>query len=456
VPARRAPERAPLRAVSLFTNCGAGDLGYAQAGFNFEVLAEIDKRRLPVAALNHAGASTVLGDLRKTWPQVVETFRERAGDAPPALLAACPPCQGMSSARGDRGDENDAEAGSRDARNLLVTVIARVVHAFAPRIVVVENVAAFLTRNVKHPRTKEPVSAALLLVRSLHRDYRAFPLLCDLADYGVPQIRERAFLVFVHRDEPIADWLDEHDHVPFPTPTHGPEQRKQHVTLAEALRALGAPSLDARSAETAGNGYHAVPVWDERRYALAASIPPHTGKGAWTNATCPSCGSVEVDANATACPLCARALARPVVPDEKGGYRFISGFRTSSYTRMRPDVPAATITTASGFIGSDKTIHPWENRVLSPRECAHLQTFPPSFRWGDTLAVYGPSNVRRMIGEAVPPRFTRAHGVVLRALLEGRPPWRPLPASDARVAAAAARLKRAARDTAAGRGAPVA
>src|SRR5204863_3887466 len=117
-------------------------------------------------------------------------------------------------------------------------------------------------------------------------------------------------------------------------------------------------------------------------------------------------------------------LARPVVQEADGGYRFVNGFRTSSYTRMCPDLPAATITTASGFIGSDKTIHPWENRVLSPRECAYLQTFPASFRWGDTLTRYGQSNVRRMIGEAVPPRFTRAHGRVLRALLEGSEPRR--------------------------------
>src|SRR5439155_19865802 len=124
---------------------------------------------------------------------------------------------------------------SRDARNLLVTVIAHVTHALVPRIVVVENVPAFLTRKVKHPRTKEPVSAALLLIRSLHRSYRVFPFLCDLADYGVPQTRERAFLVFVHRDEPSLDWLDKRDRVPFPAPTHGPERKKQHVRLCDAL-----------------------------------------------------------------------------------------------------------------------------------------------------------------------------------------------------------------------------
>src|SRR6476619_2305180 len=106
-------------AVSLFSNCGAGDVGYRQAGFRFDVMAELDPRRLEVCLLNHPGAVGVPGDLRETWPRVIEAYREQAGEVIPALLAACPPCQGMSSARGDRGLENDADAGSRDDRNLL-------------------------------------------------------------------------------------------------------------------------------------------------------------------------------------------------------------------------------------------------------------------------------------------------------------------------------------------------
>ena len=167
-------------------------------------MAELDPRRLSIAGLNLPDAVTVAGDLRETSPNVIEeTYRERRGSTPPALLAACPPCQGMSSARGGRGRGDDADAGSRDARNLLVGVIAKVTHALAPRIVVVENVPAFLTRVVRHPKTGTPISAAVLLARSLHQRYYVTPLITDLADYGVPQTRRRAFLCFVRRDEGV-------------------------------------------------------------------------------------------------------------------------------------------------------------------------------------------------------------------------------------------------------------
>jgi DNA (cytosine-5)-methyltransferase 1 len=113
-------------------------------------------------------------------------------------------------------------------------------------------------------------------------------------------------------------------------------------------------------------------------------------------------------------------LLRPVIRDENGHYRLITGFRTSTYRRVQSDRPAATITTASGHIGSNHTIHPYENRLLSTLECALLQTLPRSFNWGDALVKWGHTNVREMIGEAVPPLFTEKHGKVLRSLLENR------------------------------------
>ena len=60
---------------------------------------------------------------------------------------------------------------------------------------------------------------------------------------------------------------------------------------------------------------------------------------------------------------------------------------------MSPDTPAATITTASGHVGSDLTIHPFENRLLSPFECAYLQTIPDDFDWGEALETMG-NNLR--------------------------------------------------------------
>ena len=92
-----------MNAVSLFSNCGAGDIGFAAAGFEFRVISELVEKRLAVAMLNHPGAVPVPGDLRLTWPNVVDAFRESHGSNGPVLLSGCPPCQGMSSARGRGG-----------------------------------------------------------------------------------------------------------------------------------------------------------------------------------------------------------------------------------------------------------------------------------------------------------------------------------------------------------------
>jgi DNA (cytosine-5)-methyltransferase 1 len=176
-----------------------------------------------------------------------------------------------------------------------------------------------------------------------------------------------------------------------------------------------------------------LPVWDQRRYDMVAGIRSGSGGSAWANAICTACGKTTADADAMNCFACGEILPRPLVREADGSIRFITGFRRSSYARMYPGRPAATITTASGRIGSDRTIHPWQTRVLSPLECQFLQTFPAGFKWGDTLARFGHTHIRAMIGEAVPPHFTAQHGRVLSSLLSGRRPYRFMSSSDSRV-----------------------
>ncbi|MCY3794907.1 MAG: DNA cytosine methyltransferase, partial [Gammaproteobacteria bacterium] len=148
-----------LGAISLFSNCGAGDLGYSQAGFRFRTMAELVASRLDVALLNHPESVGIVGDLRETWREVVAAWRESNGSRCPRLVAACPPCQGMSTARSDRGCEDDPEASGKDARNLLVEPIAEIARALRPVFLVVENVTAFLSRLVRSPETGQVVSA---------------------------------------------------------------------------------------------------------------------------------------------------------------------------------------------------------------------------------------------------------------------------------------------------------
>jgi DNA (cytosine-5)-methyltransferase 1 len=422
-----------FRAISLFSNCGAGDLGYRAAGFRFDVMAELDPRRLEVALLNHPAAIGVPGDLRDTWRQVIREYRRRAGASRPALLCACPPCQGMSSARSGKGYHEDADAGSRDERNLLVTVIANAATRLKPSLVVVENVLAFLTRKVRHPQDRRPISAANYLITALAKDYVAFPLVVDLCNYGIPQSRVRAFLTFVRRDLPGMRKLRRLGRGPYPRATHGNGLGIEPISVNAALASFGLPRLDAATPESAFaegyGGFHAVPVWNERVYAMVAAIPKHSGRSAWENDRCAQCGQVAVGAEDAICSECGDALLRPVVFGPNGTVRLIHGFKTS-YRRMFGNRPASTITTASGHIGSDYTIHPSENRLLSTMECALLQTFPREFEWGDALMRLGHTNVREMIGEAVPPAFTKMHGEILLGLLRRKWTRAPMALSD--------------------------
>ncbi len=431
-----------LSAVSLFTNCGAGDIGFSRAGFRFEVLAEIDRHRLAVASLNLSGSSVILGDLRHTWPEVVSAYQDRRDREPPALLAACPPCQGLSTANAGRGKEEDPDAGSKDVRNLLVVPIAEVATALAPRVIVVENVRAFLTRKVRHPHTWEAVSAAVLLISLLEENYVAFPLLSDLADYGVPQTRVRSFITFVRRGELCLQHLEECDAVPYPTPAHAPDHGGEPVSLGDALDSFDLPELDARSTSTArsGRSLHFVPIWKSTQYRMVAAIPAGSGASAWENDDCPGCGRSGLPRDLACCPTCNARLLRPHVVEE-GRARLVTGFRRSSYRRLSPDRPAATITTSSNRIGSDRTIHPFENRVLSPLECQKLQTLPEDFEWGEFLNKSRSGLVRKMIGEAVPPLFTEAHGKILAELLNDERPQELLLRTDRRVSNAAQKLE---------------
>ena len=428
-------------AVSLFSNCGAGDLGFAAAGFRFRVMAELQRSRLDVALCNHPGAAGVPGDLTKTWGDVVDRWRRTRSAAAPSLLAACPPCQGMSTARSGRGAEDDPDAGSRDSRNLLVLPIARIADELAPTFVVVENVAAFFRRVVRDPESGDEMSAALLLVRLLAPKYEAHPFLTDLADFGVPQTRKRAFLTFVRRSSRASRRL--RTRAPYPVPTHAADHGGAPVTLRSAFAGYGLASLDSAAPKTAKDPKHPlhfVPVWPDRQRRMVAAIPSGSGASAWRNTDCAVCGPVDADDESVECVKCGKPLLRPIVK-ENGRPRLVRGFRRASYRRLDPARPAATVTTASGRIGGSRTLHPFQNRVLSPLECALLQTIPPDFDWGDALQERGSTELRAMIGEAVPPRFTKQHGEVLTALLTGKDGGPPcIESTDRRCEGARRRL----------------
>ncbi|MEL6929139.1 MAG: DNA cytosine methyltransferase [Cyanobacteria bacterium J06600_6] len=403
-------------AVSLFSNCGAGDFGYKKAGFNFVVMAELQKKRAEVCKLNHPRAKVIEGDLRETWTDVIKLYQEKYTE-PPALLTACPPCQGLSSARGKRGSFKDPDAGSKDARNLLISIACKIIKELEPECIVIENVPIFLSRRVRHPKDGSITTGAKIFLEAVADDYLVFPMVTDLCDYNVPQTRKRCFITAIHKKHTgIRKFLLSCGRVPYPSVKND----NAPITVVEALQQHRLPSLKPTSAEEATfdgfNGMHSVPTWPAERCQMVASIPRNSGASAWENNTCTKCGYNDNRLEDVYCNNCHELLPKPIV-EESGRHRLIRGFRTS-YKRMAPNKPAATILTASGHIGSHTTIHPYEDRLLSLLECQILQTIPMDFRWGDALRKYGPSNVRAMIGEAIPPKFTLMHGSVLRRLFD--------------------------------------
>lgn len=83
--------------------------------------------------------------------------------------------------------------------------------------------------------------------------------------------------------------------------------------------------------------------------------------------------------------------------------------RTTYYGRLKYDQPAYTISTYFNRPGNGANIHPWEDRTLSPREAARLQSFPDSFIFEGSDA-----EVRTQIGNAVPPLLGYAIGTAIK------------------------------------------
>jgi DNA (cytosine-5)-methyltransferase 1 len=419
-----------LNAVSLYSGAGLSDIGYALAGFAFHVQAEIEPRRAALCTANFPLATPVIGDLRSTWRKVLAEYEKKCNSTP-ELVAATPPCQGMSSSNPGRGKVGDPDSGNRDGRNLLILPVARVVEALEPRIVVIENVPQLLLRTVrlrKNGRPRNVVEAFLDRVPG----YRAFADVVQMADYGIPQVRRRSVLVLVREGDPVLAILGRQSALPWPQPTHAAALGNclpSWVTLDEWFRVMNYLPLDAKNSETAvdpDDPLHRVPHYLDHRYSWAADIPRRSGANAYQNPNCHACGRQGVPAGRARCDRCGKPmLNRPHVRAKNGRARLIKGF-LSSYRRMKPDRPAPTITTASSHLGSDYTIHPWENRVLSVRECADLQTVPRTYDWSWALGAGFNYMLRQVIGEAIPPWFTYLHGLVLRDLLAGRSKSIPL------------------------------
>lgn len=93
----------------------------------------------------------------------------------------------------------------------------------------------------------------------------------------------------------------------------------------------------------------------------------------------------------------------------------IKSIHSGSYGRLNPNGFAPTVTTRFDTPSGGKFIHPFENRTLTPREAARIQSFPDSFEFVGTK-----SNICKQIGNAVPPKLAFYLAIMVKEIINGK------------------------------------
>lgn len=386
--------------IDLFSGCGGFSLGMERAGFR--CLAAID--------FNAEAVET----FRANFPKVPHVLERDLTKFPPAelakligtdrvdVIAGGPPCQGFSGARKVDG-ANHGDRLKDDPRRLLFREYLRYVAHFQPRVFIMENVLGLQTAAGGAYFTAVQHEARLL-------GYRVVSQVADAFALGVPQKRRRQLIIGVRGDLP-GFFPSELTPAPraFPGTTLGPaigdlppltagegdedcdydpDRRRRHLArwgkvarryLYRVLEVAEAPLLTAHRARP-----HSAR--DLRDFALL-----HEGESS------------------------AQAMRRGVAfewPYSKEHFK-------DRYTRQSRRKACSTIVAHLSKDGL-MFIHPTQNRSLTPREAARVQSFPDWF-WFPVARTHQ----FRIIGNAVPPLIAEAVGLEVRAFLSAKPKKRP-------------------------------
>ena len=224
---------------------------------------------------------------------------------------------------------------------------------------------AFVAENVKGLLTANKGKAIETILKdfeNIEPGYVVKPHLYNFAEYGVPQFRERVLIVGIR--------IDTGFNFIHPKPTHGPNGKQPYVTSGRALTGV----------ENISDNNERINIKKKKKKML--ELIPEGG-------------------NFTDIP--------------KDSPLYVKGMISHVYRRLKLDEPAKTIIAAGG--GGTWGYHYPEPRPLTNRERARLQSFPDDFVFKGSV-----TEVRRQIGNAVPPEGVRVLAKRLFPLFQGEYP----------------------------------
>lgn len=364
-----AARQAKPLAVDLFAGGGGLSLGLENAGFRVAFAADHDTWSAQTHAANFQGLSAQL-DLAD--PVVEQRMTELLKTVPITLVAGGPPCQPFSRAGRSaiRFLVGQGKRPAYDGRRDLWRVWLRVVLAVRPNAVLLENVPDMALG--------DDLSVVRKIVEALQdAGYETHLDIVEAPEYGVPQHRQRMILVALRDEKRPFTW---------PTPV-------DRVSIWDAIGDL--PPLGD------GVGARVLPYRKRRRTAFQnrarLGVAPADERIVYDHVT----RAVRSDDRE------AFALMRPStrysdLPEHLKRYR--DDTFNDKYKRHGTDELARSIT---AHIAKDGYwyIHPTEERTLSVREAARLQTFPDWYRFAGTR-----THAYKQIGNAVPPLLAELIG----------------------------------------------
>lgn len=350
-----------LKAISLYTGIGGLDFGFEAAGFRTSVAVELDAAACRTMRLNRDWP-VLEGDIHSfSSAQILKAGGLRKGEAD--VLIGGPPCQPFSKSsywvRGDAGRLDDP-------RSDTLAAYLRVLRDTRPRAFLLENVHGLAYKG-KDEGLRYLLNGIAEVNRQAKANYTVRWQMLNAASYGVPQMRERVFLIGSRDGAPFE----------FPVPTHQgadndlfSQELEPHRTTWDALGDLAELQDDALKM----GGY-----WAD----LLPSIPEGQNY-LWHT--------------------------------KRGGGLPLFGWRTRYWSfllKLRKDRPSWTIQAQPG--SSIGPFH-WNNRRLSAREMCRLQTFPDNLSFD-----CGRGAVQKMLGNAVPSLLAEVLALAIRKQLLGKP-----------------------------------
>ncbi len=379
---------AQLKVMDLFCGTGGFSKGFENTGV-FSVVYGIDV--LPAAVetfrLNHSAAIALNEDIREV-PLEHVSHRAKLKQGEVDVIVGGPPCQGFSSIRPFRSAAED------DPRNSLFEEFAGYVNYFRPPVFVMENVVGLATHNRGTAIEQIQESFDMLGYTS---DWR----IVNAAHFGVPQKRERLVMIGVqHGGKPR-----------FPSPTHAGEFRT--IGVRDPARRLAPPPLPDQPELFVTDEESKLPAALTTMEAIG-DLPPVAAGEAANEYDLPPQNDYQAArrqrANHLDLHVATGHTKRMLEIIRHSGsnissvpqHLITSGF-SSSYSRLDPDEPAVTLTVNFVHPASNKCIHPFQDRALTLREGARLQSFDDDFAFSGTR-----TQTAKQIGNAVPPLLGQA------------------------------------------------